>query len=671
MVADNDNSTTIQLSEPQFLFEFPLGTIENDWTQEFSFVTPNISSFVPGQNSLVSYLKLFNVRTTQPEISIPSSGFPKETPIDNIFGPITDYPLQWPSNETNWRVYPKKRFYVGPNSILVGESGVERSNNAITFYFRVLNEYYLLDPFLTEDYKNQITSSFMPPSGKSQNSNKEKVISDYLNDDLTYQTDFELRKDNVAVNTLVIPIKYFFNKTLSNRNLQYIELSISKSEFEDQVLPALATLDTTVQEPMFTIDAFHLKTDNNGKKYRDGVISIGGIDTNGIYQRNQPSGGNIYIYTRDMLSFDSIPVNTNLQLPSNHDPNAYFNFSDLIDYIQATEDVFTASPFNDSSISFVTRLRVMYYGGFIFNAVIPDLDYRDNSPKFKEKEIHKSVMQSSSLQREAFIHLISRADENLDGDNPSPYLIDTSNSREIDLGHVLYGLQALQFPLENSPDPKNGKVFLAYNLKGIHYASWVADVGIAVGTNERHIYDGHVPVAVRKYGNIYYPENPDIDRYFEISAPEPDLEGDVDAYGLWKAWEEVESLNPEFKFSDVLKYYFQNPNSDNNFYHYGNRYFIFCLETGIVTQISGDNYSWPDYVNLPTSLLEPIEWMASFWFDQYNEFDIFDYNKSMIGKLTKNLIVNYQFEDCKYVLIKFLQWLKPRLENEQPNITLQ
>ncbi|NEN25404.1 hypothetical protein G3O08_18055 [Cryomorpha ignava] len=658
LVADNDNSPTIQLSEPQFLFEFPLGIIENDWTQEFSFVTPNMSSAVSGQNSIAFYLKLFNVRTKLPEISIPSTGFPKETPIDNIFGPITDFPLHWPSDETNWEVYPKKRFYVGPNSILVGESGVERSNNAITFYFRVLNEYYRFDPFLSQDYKNQITTSFMPPSGRSQNSNAEVLISDYLDNGLTYATDFELRKDNVIVNTIPIPIRYFSNEKLRNNNLNYVELSISVSEFEDQIVPALATLDTSVQEPMFTIDAFNQKTDDNGKTYFDGIISIVGLDSNGIYQRNQPSNGNIYIFTRDNYSFSSIAINSNIELPSGHDPNAYFNFSDFIGYAQTAEDVFSIAPFNDSPVSFVTRIRVMYYSGFKFNPIVPDLEYEDNSPEFETKELHKSVMQSPSELLVSYVHLVSKADENLDGDNPSPYLLDLPNAREIDLGHVLFGLQALQFPLENSPSPSLiGRFFLKYNLRGIHYAGWVADIGIAVGTNERHIFDNEVPVAVRHYGNIYYPENPDIDRYFEISAPEPDLEGDIDAYGLKAAWEDVESINPEFKFSDVLKYYFQNPDPENNLNHYGNRYFIFCLQNGIVTQISGNTYSWPNYTNLPVSLLEPVEWMATFWFDQYNELLL----------IFKNPPVNYHFQDCKYVLIKFLQWLKPRLENEQPN----
>lgn len=353
--------------------------------------------------------------------------------------------------------------------------------------------------------------------------------------------------------------------------------------------------------------------------------------------------------------------------------NAYFDFAELINYEEKSEDIFMNAPFFDDTVKFTSRLRKVYYYGLAFNAATPEIEIMyGNEGLFFEKQYF-----NNDIKMITYNHLTARSNENLIGDNPSPYLTDSSNSREIDLGHLLYGLQALIFPLSQTNTSLSldgfiniaAKIYKAYNLESIHLAGWVADVGISVGYNERHKDLQEKPIDLQDFSNtnIHFPENPDIDRYYEISAPEADLEGDIDAYGLYKAWQIVLGNNANAKLSDVLKFYYQNPSpssniTNDNFNCYENRYFIFCLKTGITSQISGNNYSWPDYQNIPTSLLEPIEWMASFWVDHYN-------GKYFMMKKIKNLPTKKNYTDNTYVLIKFLQWLKAKVQSEQTSMT--
>lgn len=87
-----------------------------------------------------------------------------------------------------------------------------------------------------------------------------------------------------------------------------------------------------------------------------------------------------------------------------------------------------------------------------------------------------------------------------------------------------------------------------------------------------------------------------LDRYYQISAPEADLFGNVDAIGLKMAYDKIDDENP--KLSDVLKLYYERPDSENipvkptpEYYTFSNRWLIVCQFLNMIT-INGNTITW-------------------------------------------------------------------------------
>lgn len=665
--------------EETFLRESTLANPLDTWSEVFQFDIPNIS----GQGIPTWVIKANVVRTEQPSAGLPGTVIARETPYDLIFGPIDNISSGFSSSKTTEKVFPGKRFLVHKNYIVAGNSSIIRSGNDLTFAFRKIDTWKNSQLLFENKISNSLPTIKIGIPGESNYSSRVDYLKPLL-DENTKDSRVRVRKDSITVSSISIPT-IFIEKDSQNRvtTPDYIELSLTWNEFQSQVLQAISTLSTSYHDPILQIDLFTKKQDDNGLYYKDGVLSIASLDTNGLYQKNQLVFGNFYIYTREEKTFTSEAFAGAQDLPTSYDPKSIFNFSELIQYVTSAEALYM-DKVTDTTIEFTTRLRAQYYGQLQFIALIPYFPhYVFNTVSDDENRVlDEQFMHSTTEGEEAFKHLTAEADENLKKDNTGPYLIDTNSSRELDFGHTLFGLQALQMPFDYASNTNNtlyqinpvliagSKIFKNYNLDPIDFAGWIADIGIAVGMNEKHkSNDNQPPLDGEGASVIHLPESPDIDRYYEISAPEADLEGDIDSYGLLRAWNIVESTNPDFRLSDVLTYYYQNPSSVINFYHYRNRYLIFCEDAGISHEISTNNWSWPDPSGSTTksianyaNLLNKVEWMASFWFDQY------DFYSTVKNGLISNT-QNYGYADCEYVLNKFLQWLKPRVEAEQPNLT--
>jgi hypothetical protein len=395
---------------------------------------------------------------------------------------------------------------------------------------------------------------------------------------------------------------------------------------------------------------FQTLQDDNGIFFKKGMIKISGLDSSGSYILVPPNTGNIIVYTVNGLQLNSEAAGLTLSgIPDKKSPTPNLTPAEMVQFIQRLEEFYAS----DTTEKFTTRLRVLYYGGTIFNAAIPDLQYAEanGDPVWLNNSV--THLYSNDYYKEAYDRLASKADENDIADNPSPYLFISNNNLLIDIGHFLYGLQALLHPLlaSNTLAPIS-LAFQAYNLDGVDYAGWPGDVGLSVGDNEWQKFTGDPPS-----NDLWNPVNPDIDRYYEIHAPNADLEGDIDAFGLWKLWDYNVQQIQSFKLSELLSDYYIN--NSHPYYNFNNRYKIFCEENNIIVFVSGITYSWPDYTNLPVSLTDTVNRIATFWFDT---------KWGQVSFLTKalfsTLVIN-SYMDSNYVLIKFLQWLKPKLQSEQ------
>jgi len=204
------------------------------------------------------------------------------------------------------------------------------------------------------------------------------------------------------------------------------------------------------------------------------------------------------------------------------DPNALIPLKDLITYVKAVEDAYP----QDTPQQILTRTRTRYYSGLKFEQLIPGAPHTQPSNRMMTIEHGMSIPAPDDPRRldrrigeAAWSHLTARADENAKGDNPSPFIVMPDKSL-IDVGHVLLAVDALLHPITSIP-------FSSYGIPNIDPADWVADMAFADIWTEQHERNGVPPEDARKK-----PAKPDFNTYYEASAPDADLLGDIDAYGI-------------------------------------------------------------------------------------------------------------------------------------------
>ena len=93
------------------------------------------------------------------------------------------------------------------------------------------------------------------------------------------------------------------------------------------------------------------------------------------------------------------------------------------------------------------------------------------------------------------------------------------NGKDIDLGHLLTGMDAARKPDDVSASV--GPLKLGTSVKNHEWATWAGDVGSAAA------------MSVLCTSFMTFPQNDA--RYFTGGASDQDLDGDIDAYGMWAA----------------------------------------------------------------------------------------------------------------------------------------
>ena len=236
------------------------------------------------------------------------------------------------------------------------------------------------------------------------------------------------------------------------------------------------------------------------------------------------------------------------------------------------------------------------------------------------------------LGQTAHRHLTARADENGVGDNPSPYVLLLSGE-QVDIGHLLLGLDALLHPRTTVP-------FSAYGVPNIDATGWVADVGMASVWTTRHAEGEPDPRVSRRL------PLPDRDAYYLMSAPDADLLGDVDVFAMRAQW----ALAAGQPLSAALRAYYLGRKGRPPGMRW--RWRAFASVNRLAYRRAGGRVAW-----------DPAWWPG--WvrrIDRFNNVYGAGVGGSLWGTLTRP--TSRAWPETPYMLTAFLAWARPLLEAE-------
>ncbi len=320
------------------------------------------------------------------------------------------------------------------------------------------------------------------------------------------------------------------------------------------------------------------------------------------------------------------------------DPNSLIPIADFIRYVESVEKGYP----NDRPSDTVTRIRVSYYTDIKFRRLIPnanntELGYgigRGGSLTLRNVD---RELRRGEIDEEAYRHLTAHADENAKADNPSPY-IQLASGERIDVGHMLLGLDALLHPVTSAP-------FTVFGVPNIDPSSFVADLGSASVWMTKHEESGSAPSdAPIKHSN------PDLNEYYRMSAPEEDLLGDVDTFGVHDQW----NASPGQRLSQIMRTYYLGQSGGAA--GIKTRYRKFCAKNGFAYNTVGNQVFW--YPDVKTSIIDKV--------DKFSDL----FAAGIMGSAWATVLSpvtppsRRKWPHTSEVVDKFLNWLKAKLEAE-------
>jgi hypothetical protein len=330
------------------------------------------------------------------------------------------------------------------------------------------------------------------------------------------------------------------------------------------------------------------------------------------------------------------------------DPNAIIPVADFIRYVEAVEMAYP----KESKTEIISRIRNQYYSGLAFDQLIPQAHTSD--PMIFPGDGRPEVVQiprniNPRVGTAAYQHLTAHADENakltgIHGDNPSPY-VKLANGEQIDVGHVVLGLDALDFPTTGDRDPKKleNLPYSDYGIPNIDPAGWVADLGLASVWTTQHQEEGKP----RSGAPAMLPQA-DLNGYYDMSAPEEDLLGDIDAVGIFR--QPTVTAGPTL--SQSLRAYYLGEGGQPA--AIGGRWRAFCTQFGFTYAQSGTSISWDPSVKTT-------------WVARINRFN--DLADAEMGGAARQILSpgkpkSRAWPNTPAILDRFLNFVKARLEAE-------
>jgi hypothetical protein len=227
---------------------------------------------------------------------------------------------------------------------------------------------------------------------------------------------------------------------------------------------------------------------------------------------------------------------------SSTDPNAEFPVADLIRFLEAVEKAYP----KDTPEQILTRIRQQYYSGIAFRQLIPDAPHSERNPRSVTTgtDFVPRLLDRDKVDSDAFRHLTAKGDENGPQRNPSPFFL--RGDEKIDLGHVLLTFDCLLHPKTAAP-------YTLFGVPSIDPASWIGDLSPASYWTETHQKNGSPGAS----GDPIKLASADVDGYYQMSAPDPDLLGDFDGFGVFKQFR----LAAGQRISQAIKAYYLGPSA--------------------------------------------------------------------------------------------------------------
>jgi hypothetical protein len=323
------------------------------------------------------------------------------------------------------------------------------------------------------------------------------------------------------------------------------------------------------------------------------------------------------------------------------DPNALIPIADFIRYVEEVEHAYPT----DTPEQIVTRIRQLYYSGATLagaDELIPDSPMTETVPAWVPRrdflvrgtETRRRTVRYGDVSQDTYRHLTAHADENAIGDNPSPYILLPDGGRA-DVGHLLLGVDALLHP-------RTGWPYADFGVANIGPASWVADLGFASMWMTQHEESGSSPPSAP-----VHPPAPDMNAYFRASAPDEDLLGDVESFGVNEQRGRMSGAN----LSQVLRAYYLG--SAGAAAGSQSRFQTFCARNFLTYARSGATITWN------RAAIESV-WRARI--DRAT--DLFAGGAGGALASAVRTPPARQWPHTSEVLGRFLDWLKPRLERE-------
>ena len=299
-------------------------------------------------------------------------------------------------------------------------------------------------------------------------------------------------------------------------------------------------------------------------------------------------------------------------------PEAIIPVDRFVAHLEEAERAFP----DDSPADLLSRIRNTYYSGFLVSQLLPDARAHGS----------RTLHGNPRLGRVAHRHLTARADENGVGDNPAPYVLLTSGD-QVDIGHLLLGLEALLHPRTTVP-------FSAYGVPNIDATGWVADVGMASVWTTKHVEGAPDPRVSRRLPTA------DRDAYYLMSAPDADLLGDIDVFAMRAQW----ALAAGQPLSAAMRAYYLGRNGRPPGLRW--RWRAFASVNRLAYGRDGGRVAW-----------DPSWWHG--WvrrIDRFNDVYGAGVGGSLWGTLTRP--TSRAWPETPYMLTVFLAWARPLLEAE-------
>ena len=692
------NSLTIPESNKKFISQPFDITLNPDWSETFEFAIPNNQN-VSQLTHHVWYIKLYLI-ITQPSLnSVPSTSIRRNNFLDNVFGNLQTIYDKLNIVGTQWQTFTGKKYIEG--QLEFGTSGMYEIKFGVSSS-DVLFSAILLDPFI-KTLKSFPSRQNLTLETTASGSSIDGEISSSIIDGIFANNTIEFNK--IKFSTLN---EEFFIHDLDSSDLENSEihnnftLLLSKSQFQS-IIDEVENLNLDLADVMIQFIDYDYKTDLNLSEYQIANIQLAGLDIYGnVVQINSNLETKIYEGNRYNTSLTGSHLNLNI---TNKNP---FTVLELVNLVKSVEDIYSNPQtlfLDNTPDKTVTRIRVHYYGypgngnlkarlsGIAFNKGVPSSPYLEKNPYSNAMYVASEKIPPSYyvlINRKALGLRIRNLYYNFYDEegkikfelNYHEYKRLTSNQNLkigndiIDIGHTFYGLDALLHTFNNSnPVDKPAQPFRNISTsKGfdiqhsMDFTNFIGDLASVLG-NAYIDFKGNEHLITISTLDDYYDKIKSLKSVFL----KDDQLGDIDIIGVKAAWDKVYTTNLQFKFSDVIMFYYGPITSYHNASlpeNYTKRFTHFAKYYGLI-----DNAGiWYNDIS------PEMQAIKADWYLRVRKFAVFYYaakprfnNISNSVNITHALLMNnievditncfngFQHLHINYLIEKYLNFIKNNL----------